>query len=188
MRIFFAIEFPEDVKEYLNKIQLVLKEQSTKGNFTYRDNYHLTLRFIGEINDHELDKLKEVIDEVALKQNCFQLTMNNLGYFARGSKLIIWVGINQNESLSRLYSQLEHSLEDKGYKGEEKDFVPHITLGRQIVLAEDFHKMKLQIKMDDIIIPVSKLSLMKSIRVKGELRYIPIYTKSFNTYYSTELK
>ncbi len=184
MRIFFAIEFPEDVKEYLNQIQLVLKEQSIKGNFTHMDNYHLTLRFIGEINDHELDKLKEVIDEVALKQNCFELTMNKLGYFARGSKLIIWVGINQNESLGRLYSQLEHSLKGKGYKEEERDFVPHVTLGRQIVLIEDFHKMKQQIKMDDIIIPVNKLSLMESTRVKGELRYIPLYNKSFSRYTS----
>ncbi|KUO48732.1 MAG: hypothetical protein APF76_01970 [Desulfitibacter sp. BRH_c19] len=180
MRVFLAIEFPEDIKEYLDQIHLVLREQSKTGNFTKKDNYHLTLRFIGEIKDHELDKLKEVIDEIALKHNCFQLTMNKVGCFARGSKMIIWVGINQNETLGRLYSQLEQSLERKGYTKEERNFVPHVTIARQVVLMEDLKKMQQQIKMDNIIIPVSKLSLMESTRVKGELRYIPLYTKNLS--------
>lgn len=181
MRVFLAIEFPEDIKEYLNEIKMVLREHSTKGNFTDKANYHLTLRFIGEIRNPELDKLKEVIDEVALKHNSFQLTMNKVGCFARGSKLIIWVGINQNDALDRLYSQLEQSLERKGYIREERSFVPHITMGREVVLIEDFNKMQQQIRMDRVTIPISKLSLMESTRIKGQLRYIPLYAKELGT-------
>ena len=179
MRVFLAIEFPENIKEYLNQVQLVVKGQSVKGNFTKKENYHLTLHFIGQIRNDELDYLKEVIDEAAGKQNCFQMTLNQLGHFTRGNKQIVWVGILPNEILNKLYIQLAMLLKCKGYTIEERKFVPHITIGREVVLTKEFNKMEQQMKLNEVVIPVSKISLMESTRIKGELKYIPLYTKEF---------
>lgn len=179
MRVFLAIEFPERIKEYLNQVQLFVKGLSIKGNFTRKENFHLTLQFIGEINNDEQDRLKEVIDQVALKQNSFQMTISKAGYFARGNKKIIWVGIQPNEMLNKLNSLLNMLLEYQGYPIERKSFVPHITIGREVVLKEEFYKIEQQIKMEKVIIPVINISLMESTRLKGELRFISLYTKEF---------
>lgn len=181
MRVFIALEFPKDIKEYLVQIQQVIREQSITGNFTRNENFHLTLRFIGEIQISELEKLKKAIDQVALHQNDFQLTFKELGHFPRGKKQIIWVGLQPNEMLNQLYSNLEMALEVQGYPSEGKGFVPHITLGRQIILTEELNKIGEQIKLSDIGIPISKISIMESSRLNGELTYSPIYAKTFNS-------
>ncbi len=180
MRAFFAIEFPESIKEYLNQLQMSIKEKSISGNFTRKENFHLTLRFIGEINNNEFIKFKESIDEIALNQKDFHLTINKLGYFSRGNKKIVWAGIQPDEMLNQLYSKLERSLEYKGYKAEEKKYVPHITIGREIVLAEEFNKIEQTVNMDKAVLTVKKVSLMESARLNGELKYIPLYSKEFS--------
>lgn len=180
MRIFLAIEFPEDIKNYLAQIQQVVREQSVAGNFTSKENFHLTLRFIGEIKSDHLDKLKAAVDQAALHMNNFQLEVNKLGQFPRGRKQIVWVGIQPHEGLNQLYNNLTAALERQGYPPEEKTFVPHITLGRQVVLKEELKTMNQRIGMDKVIVPVSKISLMESTRIKGQLTYIAIHAKTFN--------
>jgi len=180
MRVFLAIEFPEDIKNYLAQIQQVVREQSVVGNFTSKENFHLTLRFIGEIKSGQLDKLKAAVDQAALHMNNFQLKFNKLGQFPRGRKQIVWVGIQPNAGLNQLYNNLVAALERQGYPPEEKTFVPHITLGRQVVLKEELKIMNQRIEMDKAAVPVSKISLMESTRIKGQLTYIAIHAKTFN--------
>lgn len=180
MRVFLAIEFPEDIKDYLAQVQQLVREQSVAGNFTLRDNFHLTLRFIGEIELEELEKLKTAVDRAALHSNNFQLILNKLGQFPRGRKQIIWVGIQPNEELNQLYNNLAAAMERQGYPPEEKTYVPHITLGRQVVLKEELNIINQRLSLDKVTVPVSKISLMESTRIKGRLTYIPIYTQKFN--------
>ncbi len=180
MRVFLGVEFTDEIKEHLYICQQVVKEYSTKGNFTRKENFHLTLRFIGEVKESELNKLKEVIDNTALNQETFQLRFNELGQFPRGNKRIIWVGLKPEERLDILYFHLEHELEQQGYSKEERKFVPHITLGREVVLADEFNTIASSIQVSNEIITVNKISIMESGRKNGELSYIPIYTKLFN--------
>ncbi|AFS78218.1 2'-5' RNA ligase [Gottschalkia acidurici 9a] len=178
-RVFVAIEFPEDIKNYLSKIQKSIIEESEKGNFTTKENLHLTLKFIGEVNESDLEKIKICIDKVALEQNNFQLYFNELGQFPRGNKSIVWVGLESNEILNELYSKLEITLEEIGITREERNFKPHITIGRQVIFNKKFNQIVEQINIDKLSIPVDKISLMESTRVNGELKYIPIHVKKF---------
>lgn len=180
MRVFLAIEFTEEIKEYLYKTQQRVKKYSSKGNFANKDNFHLTLRFIGEIKENELNKLKEAIDNTALNQEDFQLRFNELGQFPRGNKRIIWVGLKPEERLDLLYSHLESQLEKHGYPKEERKFVPHITLGREVFLEKEFKEIESQIMMENMEMNVHKISIMESTRINGQLTYIPIYVKEFS--------
>lgn len=180
MRVFIAIEFPEYMKEYLNQIQQNISKYSKSGNFTKKENFHLTIRFIGEIEPNEVEKLKIAIDKTLLHQNSFKLYFNNLGRFLKGSKSIVWVGIKPNNMLNQLYFNLEKELEAQGYPKEERGFVPHVTLGREVMLTEEFSRIKETIRVDEEAVDVCSISLMESTRINGKLTYIPIYIKQFN--------
>lgn len=180
MRVFLAIEFTGEIKEYLYKIQQIVKKHSTTGNFTNKENLHLTLRFIGEVKDNELNKLKEALDYTLLNQESFQLIFNQLGEFTRKNKKIIWLGLKVNKELDLLYSKLEERLEIYGYQKEERGFVPHITLGREIILTEELNKIEKLVEVHNMEMIVDKVSIMESTRKNGKLTYAPIYVNTFD--------
>lgn len=173
MRVFYAIEFEEDIKEYIYEKVLALKGKSIKGNFGRKENIHLTLKFIGEVEIEKVKGLSNVLDNIATGKKIFSLVMNQVGQFDRGQNAIIWIGIEESESLQNLHASLDNELSKLGYEKERKKFVPHITLGRQVVLrsAEIFKDIKIS-----GTIQVKKLSLMESKRVDGVLKYIPVHT------------
>lgn len=181
MRIFLAIEFTEEIKEYLYEIQQIVKKHSTKGSFTAKENFHLTLRFIGEVKENELNKLKEAIDYISLNQENFKIVFNEIGEFPRRNKKIIWIGLQPNKSLDLLHSNLEDRLEIYGYQKEERRFVPHITLGREIILTEGFNKIEKLIQVHKKEMTVNKISIMESTRKNGQLTYAPIYVKQLKS-------
>ena len=173
IRIFIAIQIPGDIKDYLSDVQEILRENSNKGRFTPKENIHLALRFIGEVGDDELHKLKRAMDEVAADKRNFEIYLNDLGRFPRGDRSIMWMGIQQNQMLQGLYSDLELALEKEGYNKENRRFTPHITLGRQVALTRDFEDIKNNIHMDRTVITIDRITLMESKRVEGVLKYIP---------------
>ena len=177
MRVFIAIEFSDEIKNYLNEIKDIVIKESKSGSFTAKENFHLTLKFIGEVNESQLESIKGCIDKVAINQKDFEFNFSNLGEFPRGNKKIIWIGLQANEKLYNLYLKLEETLADISIKKEDIELKPHITIGRQIVLEGDFNKLKENINIDDMCTFVNKISLMQSTRVNGELKYLPIYSK-----------
>lgn len=180
MRVFIAIEMMEDIKDYLGRIQNALKENSREGNFTLKENIHLTLRFIGEVKDHELDGLKRAMDKATVNQRGFHIHLRGLGRFTRRNSGIIWAGIEESQMLEKLHSNLELALEEEGYSKERRSFTPHITLGRKVVFTKGFEEVKERIHMDRKAMLVDRITLMESRRIKGALKYIPIYTKEFD--------
>lgn len=178
-RVFIAIEFQETIKSSLHKIQSMVVKESRTGNFTSKENFHLTLKFIGEATADKIKEINNSIDEVTLNQSNFNLQFDSLGQFPRGNKSIVWVGLKPNEILNKLYLDLEIALEKIGIKREEKKLTPHITIGRQVLLNEDFNKLVEVVDIDNMAILVDKISLMKSARVDGKLKYTPIYINKF---------
>lgn len=176
-RVFIAIEFNESIKGYLHKVQDMVKEESSAGNFTSEDNFHLTLKFIGEAEADRIEAIKGCIDDVALVHNRFKLNFDRLGNFPRGNRSIVWIGIRESELLLKLQAALEASLEKAGFPKDDKKFTAHITLVRQAALKVDFRRLKEKVEIEAADIAADKISLMESTRVDGRLRYIPIYVK-----------
>lgn len=156
-----------------------IKQNSVKGNFTKKDNFHLTLKFIGDVEMDQLEILKRAIDKVVIKGKSFSLSLKKIGRFQRGEKSIVWVGLNKNKDLEELQNRLENILEKEGYPKEQRKFTPHITLGREVIFQCDFEELQKMIEIKGQEILVNKVSLMESKRVNGNLKYIPIYTKYF---------
>lgn len=175
MRVFIALKFSEEVKEKLDRIQQSVKALSAKGNFTRRENLHLTLRFIGEVKPEELSGLSKAIDKAALNNRSFKLVFDRLGEFPQGRKRIIWLGGPLSEELRDLVEDVEGALEGQGYPREGKAFVPHITLGREVILKGDFRFLQKSLSFDPVEVKVDKITLMESTRIEGKLKYLKLY-------------
>lgn len=169
LRVFYAIEFEDEIKEYIYKQQIKVKEKSVKGNFSRKENIHLTLKFIGEVQESKVKELARVLEKSTKDRNSFYLILNRTGQFKKGSRSIVWVGIEQSKALETLHETLEDQLHYLGYEKETRSFKPHVTIGRQVILKEDISDILLNKK-----VKVKKISLMESKRVEGVLTYIPI--------------
>lgn len=175
MRVYIAIDFEDNIKNYFDNITSHIKKHCIKGSFTRKNNFHLTIRFIGEADDFQIAKIKEVIDQAVLKISPFKLLVNNLGIFKRKNTNILWIGVEESSVLSELYNELSILL--KGFKipFHDKLFMPHITLGRRVLLPEDSEDLNSLIPFEKTSIPVKSISLMASKEENGKLNGVPIY-------------
>jgi len=180
MRVFVAIELEDDVKADLASVQDELKKDIEKGNFTSTDNFHLTLRFIGEVDEGGVQSIKEAIDETAKTATPFDLHLSQLGSFPKKNKEILWAGVAGDlENLHSLHDKIEEELASKNFKKDTRLYTPHITLGRNLRLNEEVDQLKNKTDVPASTIKVNQLSLMESTRINDELVYRPIYVKSF---------
>ena len=173
MRVFFAIELEDDMKEYLFGIQDDIRQHCWAGNFTLRENFHLTLRFIGDQDQSQTEQLLKALKETAANMKAFELIFNKLGKFDKGNRKILWVGIEKNIELVKLYNHLESALVKRGYVKEERGFSPHITLAREVRL-DSFEEMADKYLVDNLAIRVKSISLMESTRINDKLCYVAI--------------
>ncbi len=132
-RLFIAIEIPSKIKEEISSIVTVLKEYNLDIKWTSIDNHHLTLVFLGEIPENKIPQLKKIIDEVA--GNNFEITAeinDKLDYFHRIRKPgVLWIGFKKGkEELISISSQITKLLLKNNYTLSDKEYTPHLTLGR----------------------------------------------------------
>ena len=162
MRLFIAIELGDRIKDELCLIQKRIKLQGLKGNFTSRENMHLTLAFIGEYSnpEHASDALNDVILEP------MKIALDGFGCF----KDLYWIGIKEDKGLTENVKRLKKALSDNGIPFDRKKFVPHITLARNIVYDKDLPAdCPFPAAMD-----VESISLMRSDRGKNGMIYTPV--------------
>lgn len=172
MRLFIAIDFEDRIKDQIYQRAMELKQYAESGSFTRRDNLHLTLAFLGEVPADGIRGILKVMEES--KTEMFTMELEGAGKFQRGSEAIYWYGIKYSESLLDLQRKLVKGLKDVGYGVDDKPYRPHITLGRRCRMKSGFSLETWQEEMTPIYLKVEKVSLMKSERVDGKLRYTEI--------------
>ena len=176
LRLFIAINLSEPVKEGLCLIIREFEKVSLKGNFTRRENLHLTLAFLGETS-----KLKEATQAIKkVNSGTFPLVIEGIGKFPRGAADLYWAGIQESPPLIALQSSLCRELTLAGFSLEQRTYRPHLTLGREVVLREDFEEAALGKTAPELSVEVCKMSLMKSERIHGRMVYTEIDAKRFD--------
>lgn len=173
MRLFIAINFTDEVKDMLYQTILKLRNQSISGNFSRKENMHLTLAFLGEVSESHVNDIKTAMDKI--DKNSFNLEISGLGNFRNRGEKLYWIGVENNPDLSGAHEVLTDVLKKYGIAFDDKPFKPHITLGRRCVMKDDFSESDFRKNVVDISMIVSAISLMKSEQIYGKLKYSEIY-------------
>ncbi|MBC8570308.1 RNA 2',3'-cyclic phosphodiesterase [Zongyangia hominis] len=174
MRLFIAVTLEREIKDKLCAMAKSLAESSLTGSFTRRENMHLTLSFIGETS--RLSAVKAALDSI--KAQPFSLMIGGAGRFRRNDGDIWWAGARLDPTLVDIQRQLTAALRERGFGVEDKEFTPHLTLGRRIHLRPDFDRAAFTASIPVMEMPVRKISLMKSEFAGGRLVYTEIYAKN----------
>lgn len=170
-RLFVAIDFTEEEKERLYRYGMIVRENSAKGNFTHKENLHLTLAFIGETRKRKEaeEALKEGIKRSRITP--FAVETEKLGLFKNRGGDILWVGLKESPELICLYEKITESLRRQGFKMEEQQLKAHLTIGRCVVLNKTAVIEELSAAVPHMDIPVNAIHLMNSERIDGKLTY-----------------
>lgn len=168
MRTFYGILFKAETKDRLENIQKQLQHISKKGRFVIPNNFHMTLRFLGEIEAKSVAEYAALLDEVVMGQAAFTLYTAGIGAFNRGSKCMPWVGIEVSDTLLCLQKKLQAALNIQFGLPLEK-FTPHITLARDVELHQPIDGLNIEA----LEIRIEKIALFESKNVNGKLVYEP---------------
>ncbi|MBV9967075.1 MAG: RNA 2',3'-cyclic phosphodiesterase [Alphaproteobacteria bacterium] len=124
LRLFVGIEFPPELK-----LQLSLLETGIPGaKWVDAGNFHLTLRFIGEVDEGVAADIDEALTRVRARR--FSLQLAGTGVFGGGKPRALWVGVERHPDLVALRDKIEQALIRIGLEPEQRKFAPHVTLAR----------------------------------------------------------
>lgn len=159
MRAFIAIDIPAEIRGELMKIQQKLSEvQTLKAKFVEAENFHLTLKFLGEISDARVNQIKERLSEVKFPK--FKALFGQLGTFPSPNYVrVIWISLEPEEKVKELTKAINEVL-----KSKDERFESHVTLARvkNIENKELLQKKLTTIKFEKKSFEVSFIKLKKS--------------------------
>jgi 2'-5' RNA ligase len=124
-RLFVALSLPPLLKSQLS----ALAGGIPGARWVPPENYHLTLRFIGEVESWRADEMDEAL--AGIRAPRFELALRGLGTFEKAGRIqALWVGVERSEALAHLQSKVETALQRVGLEPERRRFAPHVTLAR----------------------------------------------------------
>ena len=186
MRLFTAINLSERSKNLINnKIEIVQKNIEEKVKWVKKENWHITIKFLGEVEETNLAKIKNKIKEIK-KFEKFYFQINKIGAFPNlNYPKVIYLGIDSGkEKLIEINKEMEKKLAELNFEKEKRAYTPHITVGRSKDYTDnsnlasslkEFHKKNHFI---NIYSYVDKISLMKSELTPKGPKYEEIFTKN----------
>ncbi|MFH0816810.1 MAG: RNA 2',3'-cyclic phosphodiesterase [Methanobacteriota archaeon] len=95
------------------------------------DNIHMTMKFLGNVDEAAGEKIVKAMKAAVKKFEPFDMVVRGVGVFPSEDDIkIIWVGVDDPKPLAKIYDNLEKSLKKLGYEPESRAFTPHVTIAR----------------------------------------------------------
>ena len=131
VRCFIAIEIPKPVQALLKPVQTRLQSEIPKVSWTKSGNFHLTLKFLGDVHSEAIGPVSEAVENVAATQTPFSIEFGGIGAFPTLARpRVIWVGIKHGAAtVLHLAKAVNLELKPLGFPADNR-FHPHLTLGR----------------------------------------------------------
>jgi len=162
MRAFIAVEMPEEIKKILLDAQKQINTE--KAKIRLARGFHLTLNFLGEVEEKKVEEIKSVLNGIKFKK--FNTVLTEIGVFPNESYIrVVWAGLNDSENkITNLQKEVDSKIELLGFKKDTR-FHPHLTLARVKFVKDkqDFIKSLKEIKIEKKAFEVNEFKLIKSI-------------------------
>lgn len=172
MRLFIAIPLSETNRDHIMSLAQYMKSCSD-GNYTRRENLHITLEFLGDVAPPQVSALIHAMDSLRLTP--FDLLIGRkLGNF----RDLWWLSI-EGAPLLTLYNDLHLALKGQGISLEERSFRPHLTVVRELRQPCAIDMELLQKDYPALVQHVDQITLFQSERINGRLTYTALYSKCF---------
>jgi 2'-5' RNA ligase len=126
IRCFICLELSREAIDYLDELQGIIKKKNIlQGNYTEPENLHLTLKFLGEIEETKIEEVKKKLAEIKIKR--FSVKLGSFGLFSKKSFRILWIKL-LSEGIYELQKEIDNKLE--GLFEKEEKFMAHTTIVR----------------------------------------------------------
>lgn len=183
-KIFIAVNLPYSVKK---KLSLKKKDfLNIPAKWTRTENLHITVLFIGYIDEKNLSEVENSVRFVSMKNDAFPVKITGISFSPKENDTpkMIWANIEKSNELTVLRKEIENALKKTGivFQSNEEVFAPHITLARintwkfKSIDPEEIPDVDID---ESIKINVNSIDLMESVQVKGGVVYRKIKEFSF---------
>jgi 2'-5' RNA ligase len=190
LRSFIAINIPDDIKSEIGEIIHAMMKYGGDIKWVSALNLHITLKFLGAVEETALPEIQGSLRNTVSSYLPFCIKIYGTGVFPnRKYPRVIWAGIEDSEILKNLKRDIENAMTVHGYQKEDKDFSPHLTLGRVrsqkgiIATLLEFDKFKVK---DFGVTMVDRVNLMKSDLKPQGPEYSCLFQIPFDTGQVTE--
>lgn len=187
MRIFVGIDFKPELKHEIIRFQEQIKPYAVKGKWKNEDDFHLTLKFLGDIDSDQLQGLYETLETNKVRFKPFSIHLEGIDVFGTATPSavtgltpvrVLWLGVDGDlNALNALYFLIENALCNWGFAKDYRPYAPHVTLGQDIKLSENLETIKSLFEAFYTTIDVDAITVFNSEVVGGKRVYTPL--KSF---------
>ena len=170
----------ERIGAFAQNLRAKLEDPRGALRWVKPEQFHLTLKFLGDCAEDRLSKLHLTIEEMARSHSSFGLSFEGTGFFKSGSSLkVLWLGVSEGkERVRSLADELNEACSAVGFQREEKPFHPHLTLARS---KESFSARTLESIIKQCPIPplgpilIEKVALIQSVLSPQGPRYTTLF-------------
>ncbi len=180
IRSFLAFELPSEIKKQIIAVSKELKKTALPVRWVKTENIHLTILFLGSVDEDAISDIEEKVNVVVRGFSAFKIKLNAVGTFPHWKRpRVIWIGLDGDiGKLSNFRNDLQEKLKILGFIPEKRPFQPHLTLGRfkrsldrdadiQRILDSRYHTLNSELYyLDELVLYKSDL------KPEG-----PVYTK-----------
>ncbi len=167
LRLFTAIDIPDEVAARLEPLQ----RDVPGARWRKRENFHLTLQFLGDLSEPVARELDEELALIRLAP--FEVSLSGVGFFGRREPTSLWAGVAPCPELEGLAAKIGRTARRLGVEMESRKYTPHVTLAYcQNTMLEEaaaFQQMYSDFRTEPFW--VEQYALYSSHRTKSQSRY-----------------
>ncbi len=175
IRLFVALKIPENIKEQLLNIYYELVPDASLYRWVTKDKIHLTLKFIGEVEENLVSPIASELDFVK-NFHSFDFRISRFGFFSRDKRpKILWAGLHTDEVIFKLAEELNKRMEIFDIEPEKRKFKSHLTLLRINSKLDEYVINNFNnYQFDNLKFKTNKIALVKSELSQAGAQYTEI--------------
>ncbi len=131
MRLFIAVPLPEEACDLLCGLQKKLRRSVKRASWIKRDAMHVTVRFLGDVEEDVIPEIHEVLEDGLIERKPFEAVLQDAGAFPNiRQPKVFWVGLEDGDRFAELAHSANLSLSALGFQAPHRPFRPHASVCR----------------------------------------------------------